>query len=162
MSAELSASALKVQQALDQLGLSLQVVELPGSTRTAVEAAQAVGCQVGQIVKSLVFKSMSSGRPILVLASGPNRVDEKRIAALIGEPLGKADADFVRQHTGFVIGGVPPVGHLEKLVTFIDQDLLAFDELWAAAGTPHAVFRLKPADLLRITAGQVAEIKQQN
>ena len=162
MSAELSASALKVQQALDQLGLSLQVVELPGSTRTAVEAAQAVGCQVGQIVKSLVFKSMSSERPILVLASGPNRVDEKRIAALIGEPLGKADADFVRQHTGFVIGGVPPVGHLEKLATFIDQDLLAFDELWAAAGTPHAVFRLKPADLIRMTAGQVAEIKQQN
>ena len=162
MSAELSASALKVQQVLDQLGLSLQVVELPGSTRTAVEAAQAVGCQVGQIVKSLVFKSVSTERPILVLASGPNRVDEKRIAALIGEPLGKADADFVRQHTGFVIGGVPPVGHLEKLVTFIDQDLLAFDELWAAAGTPHAVFRLKPADLIRMTAGQVAEIKQQN
>jgi len=162
MSAELSASALKVQQVLDQLGLTLQVVELPGSTRTAVEAAQAVGCQVGQIVKSLVFKSMSSERPILVLASGPNRVDEKRIAALIGEPLGKADAEFVRQHTGFVIGGVPPVGHLEKLATFIDQDLLAFDELWAAAGTPHAVFRLKPADLIRMTAGQVAEIKQQN
>ena len=158
----ISPSALKVQQALEALGFNLQVVELPASTRTAVEAAQAVGCQVGQIVKSLVFKSMSSERPILVLASGPNRVDEKRIAALIGEPLGKADADFVRQHTGFVIGGVPPVGHLEKLATFIDQDLLAFDELWAAAGTPHAVFRLKPADLIRMTAGQVAEIKQQN
>jgi len=86
-------------------------------------------------------------------------VDEKRIEALIGEPLGKADADFVRQHTGFVIGGVPPVGHLEKLVTFIDQDLLGFDELWAAAGTPHAVFRTRPEELVRMTGGQVAVIK---
>jgi len=159
MSEELSSSAQKVQQALNVLGMSLQVVELPGSTRTAVEAAQAVGCQVGQIVKSLVFKAKRSERPILVIASGQNRVDEKRIEALIGEPLGKADADFVRQRTGFVIGGVPPVGHLEKLETYIDQDLLQFDQLWAAAGTPHAVFRLKPAELLKITGGQVADIK---
>jgi prolyl-tRNA editing enzyme YbaK/EbsC (Cys-tRNA(Pro) deacylase) len=159
MSEELSSSAQKVQQALNGLGLRLQVVELPGSTRTALEAAQAVGCQVGQIVKSLVFKAKRSERPILVIASGQNRVDEKRIEALIGEPLGKADADFVRQRTGFVIGGVPPVGHLEKLETYIDQDLLQFDELWAAAGTPHAVFRLKPAELLQMTGGQVAEIK---
>ena len=160
MSVELSSSAQKVQQALDVLGLRLQVVELPGSTRTAVEAAQAVGCQVGQIVKSLVFKARRSGRPILVLASGQNRVDEKRLEALIGEPLGKADADFVRQRTGFVIGGVPPVGHVEKLETYIDRDLLEFSELWAAAGTPHAVFRLKPSELLQITAGQVADIKE--
>ncbi len=159
MSEELSSSAQKVQQALDKLGFHLQVVELPASTRTAVEGAQAVGCQVGQIVKSLVFKAKRSERPILVLASGQNRVDERRIETLIGEPLGKADADFVRQRTGFVIGGVPPVGHIEKLETFIDQDLLQFDELWAAAGTPHAVFRLKPADLLQISGGQVADIK---
>jgi len=159
MSEELSSSAQKVQQALNVLGMSLQVVELPGSTRTAVEAADAVGCQVGQIVKSLVFKAKRSERPILVIASGQNRVDEKRIEALIGEPLGKADADFVRQRTGFVIGGVPPVGHLEKLETYLDQDLLQFDELWAAAGTPHAVFRLKPAELLQMTGGQVADIK---
>jgi prolyl-tRNA editing enzyme YbaK/EbsC (Cys-tRNA(Pro) deacylase) len=159
MSEELSSSAQKVQQALDRLGLSLQVVELPGSTRTAAEAAQAVGCQVGQIVKSLVFKAKRSERPILVIASGQNRVDEKRLEALIGEPLGKADADFVRQRTGFVIGGVPPVGHLEKLETYIDRDLIQFDELWAAAGTPHAVFRLQPAELLQMTGGQVADIK---
>lgn len=159
MSEALSSSAQKVQQALNGLGVRLQVVELPGSTRTALEAAQAVGCQVGQIVKSLVFKAKRSERPILVIASGQNRVDEKRIEALIGEPLGKADADFVRQRTGFVIGGVPPVGHLEKLETYIDQDLLQFDELWAAAGTPHAVFRLKPAELLQMTGGQVADIK---
>jgi prolyl-tRNA editing enzyme YbaK/EbsC (Cys-tRNA(Pro) deacylase) len=159
MTQELSSSAQKVQQVLDVLGMRLQVVELPASTRTAIEAAQAVGCQVGQIVKSLVFKAKRSERPILVIASGQNRVDEKRIEALIGEPLGKADADFVRQRTGFVIGGVPPVGHLEKLETFIDQDLLQFDVLWAAAGTPHAVFQLKPSELLQITGGQVTDLK---
>lgn len=161
METPLSQSARKVQQALDALGLDLQVVELPGSTRTAVEAAQAVGCQVGQIVKSLVFKTKRSQRPILVVASGQNRVDERLIEALIGEPLGKADADFVRQRTGFVIGGVPPVGHAEPLETFIDQDLLQYDEIWAAAGTPHAVFRLTPADLVKMTQGRVVAIKQE-
>ncbi len=137
----------------------MQVVELPGSTRTALEAAQAVGCQVGQIVKSLIFKSKRSLQPVLVLASGANRVDERKIEALIGEPLGKADADFVRQQTGFVIGGVPPVGHLQQLQSFIDRDLLDHAELWAAAGTPHAVFRLRPQDLVSITGGQVADIR---
>jgi prolyl-tRNA editing enzyme YbaK/EbsC (Cys-tRNA(Pro) deacylase) len=148
-----------VQDALARLGLTLQVVELPDSTRTAVEAAQAIGCQVGQIVKSLVFKGKRSGRPVLVAASGSNRVDERKIEALISEPLGKADAEFVRQRTGFVIGGVPPVGHSEQLETFIDQDLLQYDEIWAAAGTPHAVFRLTPADLVRITGGRVVDVK---
>ena len=159
MTSELSSSAQKVQDALQALGLSLEVVELPASTRTAVEAAQAVGCQVGQIIKSLVFKAKRSKRPVLVLASGQNRVDEWRIEALIEEPLGKADADFVRQHTGFAIGGVPPVGHLEKLPTFIDEDLLGYDELWAAAGTPRAVFRLTPDDLVRMADGQVVRIQ---
>ncbi len=128
MPEELSPSARKVQQALESLGFTLQVVELPASTRTAVEAAQAVGCQVGQIVKSLIFKGKRSERPILVVASGANRVNEKRIEAYIGEPLGKADADYVRQHTGFVIGGVPPLGHAEPLETFIDRDLLQYAE----------------------------------
>lgn len=160
MSPELSSSAQKVQAALQKLGMDLQVVELPGSTRTALEAAQAVGCEVGQIVKSLVFKGKRSERPVLVVASGANRVDERRVEALIGEPLGKADADFVRQHTGFVIGGVPPVGHPEKLETFIDRDLLQYPEIWAAAGTPHAVFRLTPEDLVRMTGGRVEDIKQ--
>jgi prolyl-tRNA editing enzyme YbaK/EbsC (Cys-tRNA(Pro) deacylase) len=159
MREELSQSAKKVQQALDERGLKLQVVELPSSTRTAPEAAQAIGCQVGQIVKSLVFKAKRSGRPILVIASGANRVDELRIEGLIGEPLGKADADFVREHTGFVIGGVPPLGHAEPIQTFIDQDLLNYEELWAAAGTPHAVFRLTPDELLRISDGKVVPIK---
>lgn len=154
----LSPSAQKVQDALSELGLSLQVVELPGSTRTAVEAAQAVGCQVGQIVKSLVFKGKRSERPILVIASGVNRVDEHLLENLIGEPLGKADAEFVRQHTGFAIGGVPPLGHAEPLTTFIDKDLLNYEVVWAAAGTPHAVFQLDPADLARMAGGQVVEI----
>lgn len=140
------------------MGFTLQVVELPDSTRTAAEAAQAVGCQVGQIVKSLIFKGKRSERPILVVASGSNRVDERVIEALIGEPLGKADADFVRQHTGFAIGGVPPVGHAEKLLTFVDEDLLQYAEIWAAAGTPNAVFCLAPPDLVRMTSGQVIKI----
>ncbi|HEX7976398.1 MAG TPA: YbaK/EbsC family protein [Anaerolineales bacterium] len=159
MAESLSPSAQKVQEALNGLGLSLQVVELPVSTRTAVEAAQAIGCQVGQIVKSLVFKTKRSERPILVVASGPNRVNEKTIETLLSEPLGKADADFVRQHTGFVIGGVPPVGHAEPLETFVDEDLLQYEEIWAAAGAPNAVFRLKPADLLAMTRGRVIRIK---
>jgi len=158
MSKTLSASAQRFQDALKGLGFSLQVVELPDSTRTAVEAAQAIGCQLGQIVKSLVFKAKRSERPVLVIASGTNRVNERVIEALIGEPLGKADADFVRQRTGFVIGGVPPVGHTEPLQTFVDQDLLAFDEIWAAAGTPNAVFRLTPHDLVRMTGGEVIKI----
>ncbi len=159
MSNSLSPSAQKVQDALERLGLSLQVVELPGSTRTAQEAAQAIGVEVGQIVKSLVFKGKRSQRPILVIASGSNRVQEDKIEALISEPLGKADADFVRDHTGFVIGGVPPLGHSQAIETFIDEDLLQYDEVWAAAGTPHAVFRLDPKYLVKMTGGQVIAIK---
>lgn len=159
MTSELSASARRVQQALQAAGFDLQVVELPDSTRTAAEAAQAVGCEVGQIVKSLVFKTKRSNRAVLVLVSGANRVDERKLEALLGEPLGKADADFVRQQTGFVIGGVPPVGHTQPLPTFIDEDLLGYPYLWAAAGTPHAVFRLTPEQLVQLTQGQLTAIK---
>jgi prolyl-tRNA editing enzyme YbaK/EbsC (Cys-tRNA(Pro) deacylase) len=158
MDANLSASAQKVQDALTVLGYSMQVVELPASTRTAVEAAQAVGCDVGQIVKSLIFKGKDSGRPILILVSGSNRVDLEKAAAAIGEALDKADADFVREHTGFAIGGVPPVGHSEALDTFIDVDLLQYAQVWAAAGTPNAVFCLAAADLERVTGGRVVKI----
>lgn len=155
---ELSASAQKVQDALNHFGMRLQVVELPASTRSALEAAQAVGCQVNQIAKSLIFRSSLTGRPVLVIASGANRVNEKAVGEILGEPLGKADADFVRHRTGFAIGGVPPVGHAEPPVTFVDEDLMRFDEIWAAAGTPNAVFRLAPADLLKITGGRVIKI----
>jgi prolyl-tRNA editing enzyme YbaK/EbsC (Cys-tRNA(Pro) deacylase) len=155
----LSSSAKKFQAILENSSYDLRVIELPGSTRTAVEAAQAVGCQVGQIVKSLIFKAKRSQRPILVVASGNNRVNEKRIEARIGEPLGKADAEYVRTKTGFAIGGVPPLGHLEPPQTFIDQDLFQYEEIWAAAGTPHAVFRLTPQILRELTGGEVLEIK---
>jgi prolyl-tRNA editing enzyme YbaK/EbsC (Cys-tRNA(Pro) deacylase) len=158
MSQELSSSALKVQDILQERGFSCHVMELPGSTRTAKEAAQAIGCQVEQIVKSLVFRGKSSSAPLLVVASGTNRVNEQRLSELAGEPIEKADANFVRQRTGFVVGGVPPVGHAEHLKTFIDKDLLQYEEIWAAAGTPHAVFQLTPAELQTMTSGEVVSI----
>jgi len=159
MSNPLSSSAQKVQDALVALGFEgCEVIELPDSTRTAVEAAAAIGCTVGQIVKSLVFKGRQTDRPVLVVASGPNRVNTGTIAGLLGEPVDKPDADYVRARTGFVIGGVPPVGHSESLVTFIDQDLLQYGTVWAAAGTPRAVFELTPGDLVKMTGGQVIDV----
>jgi len=154
----LSASAQRVQNALKALGLSLQVIELPASTRTAAEAAQAVGCQVAQIAKSLVFETTESHRPILVIASGINRVSEEMLSEQVGEPVRKASAEFARNHTGFAIGGIPPLGHVEKIETFIDRDLLALTEIWAAAGTPRAVFRLTGADLVKATGGKVITV----
>jgi prolyl-tRNA editing enzyme YbaK/EbsC (Cys-tRNA(Pro) deacylase) len=147
-----------VQQALEASGLKLRVVELPASTRTVVDAARAVGCEIGQIVKSLIFKTRRSERPILILASGVNRVDEKKIEAHIGEELVKADAGFVRDHTGFAIGGIPPVAHIEKIETFFDEDLLQYQEIWAAAGTPHAVFQIAPDALLRLTGARPGKV----
>lgn len=159
MSEPLSSSAQKVQDALTAKGFgAIEVVELPGSTRTAQEAADAIGCTVAQIAKSLIFRAKESGAPVLVIASGTNRVDTARIADLLGEPLGKADADFVRETTGFVIGGVPPVGHAQPLRTFVDQDLQQYETIWAAAGTPHAVFKLTPDDLIAMTGGDVIQV----
>jgi prolyl-tRNA editing enzyme YbaK/EbsC (Cys-tRNA(Pro) deacylase) len=158
MADELSPSARKVQEALSSLGLECKVVELPDSTRTAVDAAKAIGCAVGQIVKSLVFQLRHSGQPLLVLVSGSNRVDEKRLAGLVGEPVVKAEADFVRQHTGLAIGGIPPLGHSEELRTLIDRDLLQYTEIWAAAGTPHAVFSLASSDLERLPGVEVVQV----
>jgi prolyl-tRNA editing enzyme YbaK/EbsC (Cys-tRNA(Pro) deacylase) len=159
MSNHLGASVQKVQDVLKSLGYTGEVVVFSDSTRTAAEAAQAVGCQVGQIVKSLVFRGKHTHRPVLVEASGSNRVDERRIGAEVGEPVEKADADFVRQHTGFAVGGVPPVGHAEDIETFIDEDLLQYESIWAAAGNPHAVFRLTPGELRAMTGGKVIAIK---
>lgn len=155
---ELSASAAKVQAALTARGFSFEIQELADSTRTAAEAAATIGCTVAQIAKSIVFRGKQSNRAVLVVASGTNRVDEMAVAVLLGEKLGKADADFVRTETGFVIGGVPPAGHDKPLPTFIDEDLLTFDEIWAAAGTPFAVFRLDPKALADLTGGTVARI----
>ena len=158
MLTDLSTSAQKVQSSLQTHGLACVVVEMPSTTRSAQDAAQAIGCQVGQIAKSLIFKATRSQRPILVIASGVNRVNETKVGDVLGEPLEKADADFVRQRTGFAIGGVPPIGHSEPLRTFIDEDLLTYTEIWAAAGTPMAVFKLTPHDLVRITGGAVITV----
>jgi prolyl-tRNA editing enzyme YbaK/EbsC (Cys-tRNA(Pro) deacylase) len=154
----LSKSAQSVQNALDQKGIQTAVVELPASTRTAQDAAQTIGCQIDQIVKSLVFKTKDSNTPILILASGPNRVNEALIEAVIGEKIVRSDADFVREVTGFAIGGIPPMGHKQPLKTFIDEDLMKLQELWAAAGTPNAVFSLKADDLQALTQGIVIAI----
>lgn len=158
MSQKLSASAQRVQDALAAHGVTCHVVELPASTRTAGEAAQAVGCQVGQIVKSLVFRGRRTHRPVLVATSGANRVNERRLGELVGEPVDKADAEYVRQRTGFAIGGVPPVGHVKPLEILIDTDLMQYEEIWAAAGTPRAVFKLTPAELVAITGGKVETV----
>jgi prolyl-tRNA editing enzyme YbaK/EbsC (Cys-tRNA(Pro) deacylase) len=160
MTTALSPSAQRVQDALSACGVELQVVEMPGSTRTSADAAAAVGGSVGQIAKSLIFKGKTSERPLLVIASGSNRVDEKKIAALFGEKIEKPDADFVRARTGFVIGGVPPLGHTEPLTTLIDADLFQYSEIWGAAGTPNAVFRLTPQQLAEITGGDVVDVKR--
>ena len=160
MAGELTATAQRVQDALTALGVASQVVELPASTRSAAEAAQAIGCRVEQIAKSLVFRGLSTDRPVHAIVSGANRVDEERLGELIAEVVAKADADYVRQRTGFAIGGVPPVGHVESLVCLIDEDLFQYDAIWAAAGTPRAVFRLTPVDLQRITGGRVVSVKR--
>jgi len=159
MREKLSSSAQRVQDALQAFGLTCRVVEMPQTTRTAEDAARAVGCTVGQIVKSLIFRGKQSGKPILVATSGANRVDEKKIAALIGESIGKADAEFVRENTGFAIGGVPPMGHVQHVTVLLDEDLIQYEEIWAAAGTPRAVFKLTPDDLQKITDGKVVAVK---
>ena len=145
-----AASALKIQAAL---GPDYTVLEFDASTRTAAEAAAAIGCSVAEIAKSLVFRAEPSGRAVLAIVSGIDRVDERKLGALVGEKIGRADPDFVRETTGFAIGGVPPLGHASTLATFIDAGLDGFETIWAAAGTPNAVFRVTPADLLRLTGG---------
>jgi prolyl-tRNA editing enzyme YbaK/EbsC (Cys-tRNA(Pro) deacylase) len=134
------------------------VIELADSARTAAQAAAACGVGVGQIVKSLVF--LAGDEPILVLVSGANQADEWRLAALSGQSVRRADADAVRAYTGYAIGGVPPVGHPRPLRVFIDADLLGYDRLIAAAGTPHAVFPVTPAELCRVTGGAVVDLKR--
>jgi prolyl-tRNA editing enzyme YbaK/EbsC (Cys-tRNA(Pro) deacylase) len=153
----LKPSAQRVQDALTARGFTNQVVELEATARSAAEAAAAVGCEVGQIAKSLVFRGAGSGRAVLVIASGANRVDLAKVAALVGEPLDRADAELVRARTGFAIGGIPPLGHAEPLLTVIDEDLLRHARIWAAAGHPNAVFPLTPDELVRMTGGQVAK-----
>jgi Cys-tRNA(Pro) deacylase len=156
---QLSPSAQKVQDALRSLGFDLTVIEHAESTRTAQEAAERVGVTLGQIVKSLIFKGKASGKPILVLTSGANRVDEECIKEYAGEKIERADADFVRAVTGYAIGGIPPIGHTQSIETYLDEDLMQYDVIWAAAGTPKAVFELTPGDLQKMTGGKVVQVK---
>lgn len=155
---ELSRSSARVAGELERLGIGTTVLELPGSTRTAGEAADAVGCDVGQIVKSLVFRVVERDEPLLVLTSGRNRVDESKLAAVVGAPVERASAEFVRQRTGYAIGGVPPLGHLAPIATVLDPDLLAYEVVWAAAGTPRSVFAVAPETLRQVTSAKVAEV----
>ena len=161
MDSTLSSSAKRVQDFLVARGFSFEVRELPGSTRTAQEAAESVGCTVSQIAKSLVFKEKKTDRLVLVIASGSNRVDVKKIQRSTGLKLGKADGKFVKERVGYAIGGIPPAGHNEALETFLDRDLKNYDVIWAAAGTPFAVFPLKPADLEPLTKGRWLDLAEE-
>jgi len=152
-------SVARVREALARLGLKTEIKEFDASTRTSADAADAIGCTVAQIAKSVIFRAKTAGQPILVIASGVNRVDEKKLEAAVGDKIGRADADFVRATTGFAIGGVAPVGHTGPVRIFIDQDLNQYAEIWAAAGSPNAVFRLTPADLQRVTGGTVMAVR---
>jgi prolyl-tRNA editing enzyme YbaK/EbsC (Cys-tRNA(Pro) deacylase) len=147
-------SVLRVRAALESTGIAPAIVELPGAARTAQAAAAFLGCDLGQIANSLVFRAERSDRALLVMSSGARRVDTARLAAAVGEPVGKADAAFVRERTGFAIGGVAPVGHATRVDAYVETSLAAYREVWAAAGHPHTVFRLSYADLVRITGGQ--------
>lgn len=160
MSAELPTSAARVQAALQRLGMPFQVVTMPSTTGTAQEAAAAIGCTVGQIAKSILFRGATTGKPILVVASGTNRVNESVVGSVAGEVLEKPKraADFVREATGYVIGGVPPVGFPQPIATFIDEDLLQYETVWAAAGTPFSVFSLDPNALAVMTGGTVIRV----
>ena len=160
MSEKLSKNARRVQSFLQERGFGFQVEELPDSTRTAADAAQAIGCSVPQIAKSLIFKTSDTGEPVLAIVSGSNRLDVKKVDSILERSIEKADADYVYEQTGYAIGGVPPVGHKSSITTLIDEDLLQYEAVWAAAGTPHAVFRLEPGTLPALTGGRVADIKQ--
>ncbi len=153
-------NARRIQQLLDEAGITTTVVEFEQPTRTSAEAAEAVGCSVAEIAKSIVFRGKQSGQAVVVIASGENRVCEKKVSGLVGESLGRADADFVRAATGYVIGGVAPLGHAQPVRLVMDADLQRFERLWAAAGTPFSVFPLSPAELARLTGSHWADVRK--
>jgi prolyl-tRNA editing enzyme YbaK/EbsC (Cys-tRNA(Pro) deacylase) len=157
VSAPLSPSAQRVQDALASAGLDCGIVEHATAARTSAEAAAALGCSVAEIAKSLIFRH-GEHSAVLVIASGANRVDERKVAALTGGTIGKADAALVREVTGYAIGGIPPLAHATPLTTLIDRDLLRFDVVHAAGGTPNAMFPIRPADLVRVSGGTVADV----
>lgn len=155
---ELSASARKVAEAAHAAGLGVTVIERAQSTRTAEDAAAACGCTVAQIVKSLVFRGATSGDPYLMLVSGSNRLNEEGVAAVLGESLTRPDAAYVREVTGYAIGGIPPLGHVTPMRVFMDEDLMAFDVVWAAAGTPRAIFAVAPGALADAISARIVKV----
>jgi prolyl-tRNA editing enzyme YbaK/EbsC (Cys-tRNA(Pro) deacylase) len=150
-------SARRVALLLRELGHEKAVVMLPQTGKTSAEAAAGLGCTVAQIAKSILFRRVEDGAPVLVIASGANRVDEKKVTQHVGA-IARADAKFVREKTGYAIGGVCPIGHLTPPLTLVDADLLQLDSLWAAAGHPHAVFNLSPQELLSLTGAPVVDV----
>lgn len=152
-------SRARVERDLQRLGIPAGIVEFPQGTKTCADAAAAIGCSIAQIAKSVVLRAKNSDTPVVVIASGGNRVCEQKVAALIGEPVGRADADFVRSRTGFAIGGVAPVGHVGKIYLLVDRDLMELDPLWAAAGTPSSVFQVTANQLAALPGARVADIR---
>ena len=152
----MSKSLKRVRAALDAAGVEIEILETDGA-RTAEDAARAVGCEVDQIAKSIIFRGEISGEAVLFLTAGGNQVDPTKASALAGEPLGRADADLVRTQTGFAIGGVSPVGHLTPIRAYIDERLMAFDVVWSAAGTPNHVFAATPEQIRELSGASVAE-----
>ncbi len=158
--ADLPAAVARVAKALSEQGAQCDIVFTAASARTALEAASALGVAVGQIAKSIVFRTRTSDRGVLVIAAGDHRIDEAKLGALVGESIERANAAFVKSATGFAIGGVAPLGHASPLIVLCDASLLRFDVVWAAAGTPHAVFPISPAELFRITSARVVDVQQ--
>ena len=153
-------TALRTAQLLRDAGIDTHVVEFEQPTRTSIEAAAAIGCSVAEIAKSIVFRGKNSGQAIVVIASGDNRVSEAKVAAIVGEALTRADADFVRTTTGYAIGGVAPVGHSQAVKLLLDEDLRRFDTVWAAAGTPFSVFPVRPEQLRSLTGADWADVRR--
>ncbi len=160
-SESLPPSVQKVQRALHDAGVDVAVVMLADAARTSQQAADALGIEIGQIAKSLVFRARDSGRAVLVIASGSNRVDEHKVAALIGEKIERATPDFVRERTGYAIGGIPPLGHATQLEVLLDRSLARYEVVWGAAGHPHSVFPIAPAQLFEVAGGRVEDVAQQ-
>lgn len=158
MEQNLGNSAQKFQEVLNKYGIELKVVQFTETTKTSQDAAKVIGCDLGQIAKTIIFKGKNSGNPVCVIASGKNRINEKKIEGYLKEPIEKASPDFVLEKTGFVIGGVPPIGHSHAITIFIDQDLQKYESLWTAAGNPHTVFKLSPQELIKITQGMVISV----
>jgi prolyl-tRNA editing enzyme YbaK/EbsC (Cys-tRNA(Pro) deacylase) len=156
----MSSAIERFEEAARAAGLSLEIERFPQGTKTAADAAQAIGCEIGQIVKSLVF--MADGRPFLALTSGSNRADPELLAGLVGSiEVRRANPDEAREATGYAIGGTPPLGHPSRLLVLVDRDLLSYEVVWAAAGTPDSVFPITPRELLRTTNAQVADFKDE-